>query len=242
MGHSTNNKEEALQFLRQIPVDQLIEAKLPKEDEAELINEHPFLPTVEKRFANFEPFLNELPISKMKSGNFNKVPFMCGYNSAEGILALMDFSNDTNIFDNFEADFERFVPRDLNLSLRSDGSVNLSKDMRKLYYGGEPVTADNKEKFVTIFGDIWFLRGIVNSAKYIMTHSTKPVYLYKYSFDDFGFIKKLVLDPQIKGAAHGDELGYIFKFSPVDFPNDMQSAIENRERLLLLWTNFAKSG
>lgn len=167
---------------------------------------------------------------------------MLGYNSAEGILGLMDFKNDSSIFGKLEADFERFVPVDLNLTLRSERSTKLAKDMRKFYYNDEPVSSNNTEHFVSLLGDTWFLRGIKRAAQYAIQNSAKPVYLYIYSFDDFGFLKKIILDPHLPGAAHGDELGYLFKTIFTDFPKDLPSAVTNRESLLQLWTNFAKTG
>ncbi|XP_026480275.1 esterase FE4-like [Ctenocephalides felis] len=242
LGHPVDNETEALKILRQAPIDDLIDNRIKPKDKGQLIIDYPFLPTIEKRYQNFEPFLDQSPLSKMQSGNFTKVPFICGYNSAEGILGLMDFKDDPNIFEKFEADFERFVPVDLNLTLRSKESKKLAEEMRKFYYQDEPVSSDNKEKFVSVISDTWFLRGIKNTARYIIEHSSEPLYLYVYSFDDFGFLKKLVLDPNIEGAAHGDELGYLFKMSFTEFPKDLPSAVVNRERLLQLWTNFAKTG
>ncbi|KAK9730607.1 Carboxylesterase family [Popillia japonica] len=55
-----------------------------------------------------------------------------------------------------------------------------------------------------------------------------PTYFYKFSYTH---------DPTALGAGHAEELFYLFN-SPFNNPNDMII----RNRLVKLWTNFAKTG
>lgn len=75
----------------------------------------------------------------------------------------------------------------------------------------------------------------------------KNVFLYRFAFDGkFGDYKKLMTSNAI-GAAHGDDLGYLFKN---DFEanseqydtNNLTKEILIRERMVTMWTDFIKFG
>lgn len=71
----------------------------------------------------------------------------------------------------------------------------------------------------------------------------KPIYYYKFDYvGELNISKKVLNSFGLKRAMHMDELGYLFR-------NDLQKDVEPttldikmRERMLRLWTNFAKSG
>lgn len=91
--------------------------------------------------------------------------------------------------------------------------------------------------------DCRFIHGIQKTIQYTVKKAQQPVFFYRFSFD--GQIHFFPRDPKtqvVKGAAHGDELSYLFSGdhhteikpgSPVDL------AIR---RLTKIWTNFARYG
>ncbi|XP_068084713.1 bile salt-activated lipase-like [Anabrus simplex] len=82
----------------------------------------------------------------------------------------------------------------------------------------------------------------MHGVKKMSSLSSAPVYLYQFSYDGgLGFLK--LTAPGIinfPGAAHGDDLGYIFDFG-VQVPDDSLDA-KVRSRMVTLWTNFVKTG
>lgn len=68
LGYNTTDPEEALQYLKNAPVDDLYSVQMPPEVPGQLIENYVFVPTVEKVFPTHEPFLPESPLSRMESG------------------------------------------------------------------------------------------------------------------------------------------------------------------------------
>ncbi|XP_026479131.1 esterase FE4-like [Ctenocephalides felis] len=242
LGHPTTDTKDALKFLQTVPVDDFVNIKIPPLVDGQLVSDFVFVPSLEKRYSSHEPFLAELPVDKMLKGDFNKVPFMTGITDAEGILAFMDFAKDPAVFDKFENDFERFVPTDLQLPLRSEASVKLAKEMKQFYFRDQPVSENTRKEFVDVVTDCWFVRGVNDHVKLMSAKTTEPIYYYEYNFDEYGFLKNLVGIQDVKGACHADELGYLFKNELSQFPKELESAVVTQKRLLSLWTNFAKTG
>ncbi|XP_026480276.1 venom carboxylesterase-6-like [Ctenocephalides felis] len=241
LGNFTRNSKEALEFLRSVPVDDMLNAKIPQAVKNQIMTDFVYVPSLEKKFATHEPFLTEAPLQRMLQGKYHKVPFITGFNDAEGIYSCTEFSQNSDAFSKHDVDFEMFVPSDLSSSLRSQASIKIAKNMKEFYFSNEPVSAKNIDNFVNIITDIWNVRGINDNVKLMIKHSPdNPIFYYEYIFDDFGFMKAMLGDIDITGACHGDELGYLFKNEIVQFPQNIPSTKLNQKRLLQLWTNFAK--
>lgn len=243
LGKFTRNSKEALEFLKSVPVDDFLTAKILPAAKNQIMTDFIYVPSLEKTFPGHEPFLTETPLQMMMQEKYHKVPFITGFNDAEGIYSYTEFSQNSDAFSRHDVDFEMFVPSDLASSLRSQASIKIAKNMKEFYFSNEPVSSKNIDNFVNIITDIWNVRGINDNVKFMIKHAPEnPVYYYEYIFDDFGFMKAMLGDIDITGACHGDELGYLFTNDIVQFPENIPSTKLNQKRLLQLWTNFAKFG
>lgn len=71
----------------------------------------------------------------MLSGNFNAVPILFGYCNREGMFSelVQKLKGKQPIHE----DFEKTVPRELNLKYGSDASKNVARRIKEFYYGDE---------------------------------------------------------------------------------------------------------
>lgn len=240
MGHPTNNTQDALEFLQKAPVDSLLK-KMPAETEGEIIEEFVFVPSIEKVFPSHQPFLEESPLARMKSGSFNKVPLLVGFNSAEGLLFKFFMKEKPDMLNQAEADFERLVPAEFELAHGSEESKKLAEKIRKFYFDDKPVP-ENEQKFIDLIGDIWFTRGVDKHVKLSVEKQDEPVYYYEYSFSESHPAKGTFGDHNLTGACHGEELVNLFKVEMMKLEKDKPNVLLTKDRVLAMWTNFIKNG
>lgn len=88
--------------------------------------------------------LIEEPIDIIRSGNYNKVPILMGYNSLEGILA------EISLGDALEANFESQVPQELGLEEGSDEFKEVAQRIKEFYYGDAEPTKENLNNYLEV--------------------------------------------------------------------------------------------
>lgn len=109
----------------------------------------PFCPVIEPKTAK-DPFLTEEPLDIIKSGRYNKVPMIMGYNSFEGIFFYTYIKHPKN---RFLHDFG-MVPHTLNLRIGSPSFKIVAEKVRKVYdiKGNESKeVADDLRKALKVF-------------------------------------------------------------------------------------------
>lgn len=240
LGYKANDTEDVLNFLLEVPANKLF-AKMPPEVDGELIEDFIFVPTIEKRFTTHKPYLDESPLSRMKSGKFNKVPQIIGFNSGEGIYFNFFLQENPEILNQFEADIERFIPTDLELAHGSEPSKQLGEKIRKFYFNEEPVSG-NIQKLVEVISDNWATRGVNEQVKLTVQNQIEPVYYYEYSFSESHPAKSMFGDHNLTGVCHGEELVNLFKLQVMSLEKDNPNALLTQKRMLEMWTNFIKYG
>lgn len=244
LGIKTENPQELLNHLRSVDTKDLTKAshEVLVPEEKPMAFGFPFLPTIDSESAG-EVFLPASPRQLLDSGNLNTVPMIAGVTSHEGILALNLLNDHADALDILEKEFERAVPADL--ARYSNNTQKISNMIKKFYFADQHVSEETLLQFVNMITDEWFMKDINAAVKKIAAVSTSPVYYYEFSFDGpFGIIKRLLGAEKLPGAAHADDLGYLFQMLLTSRiilgPSD--PAILTQSRMVKLWTNFAKSG
>ncbi|CAG5042633.1 unnamed protein product [Parnassius apollo] len=137
LGKDSQNSDELLNFFQSTTVDKLIKLtfKTMTYDEKHRGLPIHFAPVVEKQFKNTEAFLTEEPLKLLLAGKINKVPFIVGYNSAEGLAVAkpqvkkLDFLNKNPSF---------FVPREIAekvaLNILTDFDYKGATHVDELFY------------------------------------------------------------------------------------------------------------
>lgn len=96
-----------------------------------------------------------------------------------------------------------------------------------------------------MLSDIFFNYGIDKTVKYLSKRAN--IFCYRFSVDGaLNHFKNLVQLGHIEGAAHADELCYLFKCKILGdvYDNLEEDSIERNviKNIVKLWTNFAKYG
>lgn len=211
---------------------------LTEDEEHRGLKEH-FVPVVEKKFKNIEPFLTRKPIDSLVKNNMNKVPLMIGYNSAEGLLNLVEQLNASD-FNNKNPQY--IVPREISEKVTEQKTRELGERIKKFYVGNADFNNETAEALVNIVSDLHFVYSIHRFAHfYSLKH--KSIYMYRFNYDtDLNVFKQYSGFPHMQGACHGDDLFYLFfsKLSEDSYKNQ-ETLRDIVYKVTKIWTDFAKT-
>lgn len=242
LGKETNDVNELLSFLITVPALKLAKMTLLIKTE---VDEHVglpkyFFPVVEKQFQNVEPFLVEDTLDILLSGKANKVPFMIGYNSAEGLLMLQDQLNKTNIVNSQSS---LLVPNEVARRVSKEKLKEFGKRIKRYYVGERDLSHETKQEIVNMQTDINFA---YNTHRFIKFYSglNAPIYMFRFDYvTALNVVKNIIGFKEIAGACHADDLFYLF-YNVLN--RDAYNGDENLRRIVFnltkKWTDFAKTG
>lgn len=171
-----------------------------------------FVPTLDDDFVPQPPHIN------IRQQSPSNVPLLIGTTSLESKWEMsFEFSNDRfpNNNSNISSDLNRFLVRNFE---KYYDSIELHRFIRKFQHASD-----------MSYGIYQFIEHYVDSTK------QGDVFLYRFAYDG-----KCVDLKEIPGAAHGDELEFLFKVNSVDAINRNEKIME--QRMISLWTNFIKFG
>ncbi|KAM3955591.1 LOW QUALITY PROTEIN: alpha-esterase 48 [Aphomia sociella] len=233
LGFEAETVDEILDFLSACSVKDITEAG-EKMTPPELFFEkgsNVFAAVVEQEFPGTEAVLTEAFISVLTSGRAAEVPIMIG-------STALEFT-----FERTSDDLQVFIPEDLNIERNTEESINIAEKIKELYFKGKDLGVESLNEYFELLSDKLVNIDIHRYIQYLVNATNKPIYSYKFDYvGELNISKKLLSTLGLKHAGHMDELGYLFK-------NDLQNEVEPtpedvkmRERMVSLWTNFAKSG
>ncbi|XP_038223582.1 acetylcholinesterase-like [Zerene cesonia] len=191
-----------------------------------------FVPTVEKDFGDGQAIITKKPYKLFKEGKYHKIPVIKGFCDREGYLTLGCKVNTINILE--PKTFFDLWP----YKIEDKDIIKHSATFSTMYL--ETVKTESDDKYaVEFFSDFDVVSGVWLHGNILAKHNV-PVYMYEFSYDGNLNFVKLLHKIEREGAAHADDMGYMFKF-----PCSQQATeedIEMRNTLTTLWTNFAKTG
>ncbi|CAH2101652.1 unnamed protein product [Euphydryas editha] len=233
LGCESTDVSEIYEFLMTTPVKDMVEAfeRIAPWEVFSRTGESLFAPVVEKEFPGVEAFLTEAFIDVLTSGRLAEVPVMIGSTTLE---LPQDKDSD---------DFQSYIPSDLHIERNTEESLAIAEKIKTLYIKGNPSSVESLTDKFHLMSDYFINIDIHRYIKYLVNNTNKPIYYYKFDYvGELNISSNFLKSLDLKHAGHMDELGYLFK-------NDLQKDVEPtpqdikmRERMLRLWTNFAKSG
>lgn len=235
IGYNTKDPRELYAIFKNRTYDELIKARASTYRSNSITAELLFVPCVEKKLPGVDAIITEYPTNVIKSKNYNKMPMIIGFNDNEGIYFV---SKDYGITLD-EVDINETLQPDLEFSTIEDKNYvsNLLKDF---YFNGS--TKGKVQNMIDLYSDLHFkFPSVIESELYAKT-TDKPIYYYLFKYSGFINMPKIISRFfLIRGASHADELFYMFK--PHSFPLP-QTFLEYQmiERMVQMWTNFAKLG
>lgn len=167
-----------------------------------------FKPIIEKE--SDDAFMTEWPSQLIKTQrNQISIPLIFGTTDKEGIIMVSAYRHMTEVFNK---DPVKLLPRSINLDPNSDLAKEASNEIKRFYFGIEGVVEKTIPQFVDHMTDFHFLTPqTVSNELHAQYQSNCKQFLYEFSFDDdLNHYKRLMQMPDIKGAAHADDICYLF--------------------------------
>ncbi|XP_044731323.1 juvenile hormone esterase-like [Chrysoperla carnea] len=190
---------------------------------------------------NVEPnipsaFITDTPENLLREGRFNQVPTIIGLNDKEGLLMN---STVFNVFKKCWFDNGQLVPGYLQEKLEWKQDIENANNKIKEFYKITDI-----ESTTDYWTDVLFAYKIAKFTKALASKSNQPVYyyLFRISIDSMKMESKIHNWEPYDGAAHTEELPYLFKqiLTPEILPGTPEEL--GIHIMTTLWTNFAKSG
>ncbi|EZA62846.1 Esterase FE4, partial [Ooceraea biroi] len=247
LGNDSKDPEEIVEFLRTIPADEIVKAQ----------HQCQFLTPMDVYGMNlqFIPVIdNEVkrplfahPIHQLLNDD-NDIPIIVGCTSHEYSIFFLDDSSEKTL---------KMLYEDLPHHVRKVGNLQdpvkiaqLTERAKQWYFNGKPCTENSVPSIIQCMSDIYMN---IPTTEFVNSRRKKKeavTYFYKFSYiGDQTTTKQMMVGHKLRmtGAAHEDELSYLF-YIPTYKVNDPQPpAIGTKDRKVLealtnMWTNFAKTG
>ncbi|KAG7207221.1 hypothetical protein KM043_008897 [Ampulex compressa] len=240
LGEKSEDPKTVVEFLRGIDANTLVEAQsqLVTQDE-NLRHILAFAPSIDSKSAN--PILPHHPKKAMLAGV--KVPFLLGYNKNEGNYLIRRPKKEVlrKVNENYALGIHpetESVLQDLGLT---------PGDLKRLYFGNRPITADNVTSYSDFVSDMLFIRGVheVVDAQVGMGH--RSTYLYKFDYDAGFSLTREIFNIKLPGTSHADELQYLFYPKAIGQLGMEEILTDSTHQRIIgyftqMWTDFAKTG
>lgn len=231
---------------------------VPDREDIRRATEPVFKPVIEEKCeANPDPIITESVLKLMQEEGLPEKDVIIGFNNMEGLFALTRVDADCHEVEKTLRDPERVIPRDAFIWENPLGQdqAKIVKELCETYvehFYNDDDPDDRLGAYIHLMGDAWFLNGIYRTLKHGFDYKRKSkLYLYMLSDDSYSIHKKYALKNwnHLRGVAHTDDLGYLFKMSPIlylfswplNIPTD-ETAQRTHNRMVVMWTNFAKTG
>lgn len=240
LGKETENADELLEFLRNVPVSSLVNISLPTLDvkNKDIVDSIYFGPVIESHKLKIEKFIAELPSETIKKGHVADVPIIVGYTSGEGI----EMARKLKDIIKFLRKSGSIVPREIKLKVNPDLLEDIDRRVRAKYFGNKKVTEDMIQEVSDLQTYSLFGYNIYRFASQCTRFHVNPVYLYKFTAEtERNYTKRNYKMNNIKGVCHADELPYLFNVTSLNIllTDDSLPIIK---KIVTLWTSFARTG
>ena len=136
-------------------------------------------------------FLLDEPLNIILNGEFNDVPFMLGYNDADGLLFTMISKALSGGQFQPITDFFLLIPPDLRMVNGTEEATRLAAKIKYFYYGDNEPTPDDIKIETQIYTDAIFGFPSYRVAREQLKWTNYPVYFYRFSADtELNFFKR----------------------------------------------------
>lgn len=179
---------------------------------------------------------NDYPVNIIKKGKYKKVPTLIGVGSMEGTCQLHNFDLWKDVMNE---KFSDFLPGDLEFPSEEE-KEEVSKKVKKFYFGDQPVGDNTILSYIDYFGDIIINFPTWRSVKLHVEAGHDQIYLYEYSFVDDS--TPVVPHTDVRGAGHCAQTAALLDGIPFVSADESKLSEEYKQMKLTIrdiWYNFA---
>ncbi|XP_031639929.1 esterase B1-like [Contarinia nasturtii] len=218
--------------------------------------ESPWVPTIENSEAK-RAFITKSPVDIYQSKNAPVMDTMFSFTSEEYLSFNRELASNTEPFLS-----GNWNESQLLLPFAGFDRETYPKEykeafdlLKKTYYNETSDPDVIKSQNIALLSDLNFGYGILKAVQYQVKannkeNSKKNTFMYRFSVNGDINIFKILLQIKSNGAAHGDEICYLFGCHAIDFINKIALIIRNSSnvnyntimRLVNIVTNFARTG
>ncbi|XP_046988683.1 venom carboxylesterase-6-like [Schistocerca americana] len=234
LGYTGKTSNDLVNFLKNVdPKDLVTNANVAlSEEDSKTLFTCVWVPSAEP--VSDGAFLTEEPWIALSEGRYNLVPFMTGNTDLERVGHTQpggSLSTEAQI-ENLNENFGEIVGCDLRLPTKEE-RLEGAESVKEFYYNGSDITL--KDNYTTALFDshLFFVEGVDAAIRSMSRLSSQPVYYYQFSY-----VGPLSLYPGGPGAAHADDMRYMYT-TPTDLDPDSDGGII-RAQMIEMWANFAK--
>ncbi|VVC98113.1 unnamed protein product [Leptidea sinapis] len=244
LGFETEDPEELLKFLRSVPTERLVNVNPCILATEEYINNplklFHFIPVTEKHLGQ-EAFLAQTPDEILKEGNINDVEVMIGYTSNEGLITFMDIEYYMSKYKTLD---EVYVPRKILYQGTPSKILKVAQMIKQRFFDGNKANDNKMKEFIQYASETALLCGIHKFIDLLRNVAKSNIYMYRFSpVSERNVFGNLGKDYGVSGAAHLDDIMYIFNSKKFNLPVDNNSrSFQIVQQVCTLFTNFAKLG
>uniref|UniRef100_A0A182QNR7 Carboxylic ester hydrolase n=1 Tax=Anopheles farauti TaxID=69004 RepID=A0A182QNR7_9DIPT len=240
LGYEGDDDAGVLETLMNASVDDLV-SKSPlafEETEKSIYFVSPFIPCLEDASSE-DAIIKQRGEELLKQPNAKPIPLMHGVTSAEG---LVFYASLQARFDEVATNLAMTLP--LDLGVPRDFQPAVLEEIRQFYFQEKPIDRDGFAKLLDLVADVGFYFPVCVSAElHSRYQQDAPLYFYRFSYEtELNEMRKLFGVPDgTPGAAHADELSYLFSGSGYTIKIEPGSTADQARTLMCrLWTNFAR--
>lgn len=157
-----------------------------------------------------DAFMTKSPIDLIKSQEgLIDIPLMFGTTDQDGMAMTASYQFVTHHFEN---DPVKFVPLSLKIDPDSDAAKVLGEEIKRFYFGDKAVSPETVQELITLMTDFHFLIPQTITNELNARYQKCKQFLYDFRFDgELNHYKKLLQFQNFPGAAHADDVCYLFR-------------------------------
>lgn len=207
LGINSTDPDDIHRQLIEMPAEKLSEANAFLIDNIGLTT---FVPTVESTFPGVPTIVDDFPDVLVAKGRGNNIPLLIGYTSSE----CETFRNRLEKFDlvnKIKENITLIVPPKLIFITPPELLADLAKKIDRRYYNGV-ISLDN---YVNSCSDGFYEYSALKLVEQRDETGGAPVFMYRFAYEGHSNVIKEVTGLDYKGAAHVEDLTYIFRVNSV---------------------------
>lgn len=246
LGLTFNSTGELVEKLRAVHYKDILrfEREIIHQDDPLGLRSFEFGIVVEPDDSIDERLIIDTPENLMSSGNYRTLPTLMGSTSKEGLFNVAQTFFEASVLDLYNNNSDFFVPISYMISQNDTNNINeVASAVKNLYFNGKKVSDDTKNEYALFHTDVGYKFAIDRTVKYFAQKSNESIYYYEFDYDGaLNMIKKMMFLKSYSGAAHADDIFYLFTpaFPTLVWPNDFAHTV--KKRLVRMWSNFIKTG
>jgi len=211
----------------------------------------PFIPVVDN-WLN-EPVLPQ-PLDQVWAKIENiRIPLMIGGNKDEGVLFIVQFLKNGDLYKRVNENFSTELPAlllgvDPDDAAKDEGETATAETLRNSYLPGDgQMSSEVVQQMIRLFTDVHFLSPIDQVVRQL-SGKTEKLFYYNYQHKGSFSLPTAFGIWENYGVSHCDELFFLFRVDQVssswlgDLALQTEEDLIVQKKLVKLWTNFAKTG